>query len=446
MAQIGRRLGWGVADQGMSSVSNFAISLYIARTLGAVQFGAFTLAYVTYGFLLNASRGLATDPLLVRYSGTDLLTWRRAAASCTGTASTVGLFAGSCVAAMAVLLHGTTRMAFLALGLTLPALLLQDSWRFAFFALGRGSQAFLNDTIWTVALLPGLVFLHFAHEKNVFWLVLIWGGAAALAAAVGPFQAGVVPKLSEARAWVWRHRDLGPRYLAEGTANSAQSQLRTYGIGLILGLATIGYVQAASTLMGPFMVIFFGIGLVTLPEAVRVFRRSPRHLPLFCLLLGSGLALLGLVWGTVLLVALPRGLGHLLLGSLWKPTYPLVLPFTISIMGGCIAGGAGTGLHALGAARRSLRAMVLSATLYVACSIVGAALGGGVGTVIGTAIATWLGAVIFWWQLRTALGDRESVEVPTTHEPRSGVTTPAAGNSQDVPLEEGKCVEPVDTH
>ena len=65
------RLSWGVADQAMSSLSNFAVNIYIARTLGAVQYGAFALAYVTYGFALNASRGLATDPLLVRFSGTD---------------------------------------------------------------------------------------------------------------------------------------------------------------------------------------------------------------------------------------------------------------------------------------------------------------------------------------------------------------------------------------
>ena len=47
--QAARRLGWGVADQGMSSLTNFRLSIYVARTLGAVQFGAFSLAYVTFG-------------------------------------------------------------------------------------------------------------------------------------------------------------------------------------------------------------------------------------------------------------------------------------------------------------------------------------------------------------------------------------------------------------
>jgi O-antigen/teichoic acid export membrane protein len=420
--QASRRLGWGVADQAMSSVSNFAVNIYIARTLGAVQYGAFALAYVTYGFVLNASRGLSTDPLLVRFSGTVIPTWRRAVTKCTGTATTVGLTAGAIVLVAAALLSGTARLAFLALGLTLPGLMLQDSWRYSFFALGRGSQAFLNDTIWTLALIPALFLLRSTGHANVFWFVFAWGATAAVAAAVGPLQARTRPRLSGAWEWVSRHRDLGPRYLFEGTANSASSQLRNYGVGFILGLAAVGYVQAATTLMGPFMVIFFGMGLVTLPEAARILRRSPRHLPHFCLLVSGGLALLGLAWGVVLLVALPRGLGQLMLGSLWRPTYPLVWPTTLLVLGGCASAGAGTGLHALGAARRSLRAMVLGSALAVVLSLAGAAAGGAVGTMMGAAVASWIGALLFWWELRMALRESDQssagTQIRSGHQPR----------------------------
>jgi O-antigen/teichoic acid export membrane protein len=406
--QASGRLGWGVADQAVSSLTNFAVNIYIVRDLGAVQYGAFALAYVTYGFVLQASRGLATDPLLVRFSGTDVRAWRRAVANSGGTAAATGIAAGACVLAAAAFLSGPTRLAFLALGLTLPGLMLQDSWRFAFFALGRGGQAFLNDMVWAVALVAALAALHFAGHANVFWFVFAWGAAAAAGAAAGPLQAKVLPRLSGVREWLSRQRDLGPRYLLEGTANSAAAQLRNYGIGLILGLAALGYLQAASTLMGPFQVILYGMGLVALPEAVRILHRSPRHLPLFCGLLSAGLTLLGLAWGITLLVALPRGLGAWLLGPVWRPTYPLVLPTTLFIMGGCVGAGAGPSMPAIAAARRSLRAALFTSAAYLVCALIGAAVGGAVGTMYGAAVATWFGALIFWWQLRAALRERRN--------------------------------------
>ena len=401
--QARRRLGWGVTDQAVSSISNFAVSIFIARELGAVVFGAFTLAYVTYAFVLNASRGLATDPLLVRFSGTDTATWKQAVASCTGTATVVGLILGGCTVLVAAFLGGAARLAFFALGFTLPLLLLQDSWRFALFAMGRGSQALVNDLCWTLGFGLGLVILGIVGVRDVFWYVFAWGMSAGLGAAAGPLQVKVLPRLSEARHWVFHHRDLGPRFFVEGIANSASSQLRSYGISLILGLATLGYVQAANMLMGPFMVVYFGMGLVLLPEAVRLLRRSPVYMVRFCVAAAAGLALVAVGWAIVLWVALPRGLGWVLLHSLWRPAYPLVLPITIQVVGGCLMSGAGIGLHALGSARRSMRAMVIFSVTIVVLSVVGAEFGGAAGTLWGGAAGTWIGILVFWRELGAAL-------------------------------------------
>jgi O-antigen/teichoic acid export membrane protein len=388
----------------MSSLSNAALSFYIARELGPVQFGAFSIAYVTYAFALNASRGLATEPLLVRFSGAELPAWRQAVSRSTGTSLVVGLVMGACTLAAAMAMGGTLRLAFLALGLVLPGLLLQDSWRYAFFALGRGSQSFLNDTIWTLAMLPAIVVLRLTHHRSVFWFVLIWGATATLAACIGPLQARVLPKPWRAMEWVVQHRDLGPRFLAENTSNAGASQLRTYCVGGIAGLATVGYIQAASLLMGPFLVVFMGISIVTVPEAVRMLNVSVRHLRRYCYLIGCGLAAMCALWCVALLIAIPRGLGPLLLGpNLWRPATHLVIPYTISIMGSCVSDGFSAGLHALGAARRSLRAMVVSSALYLGLGILGAYIDGSFGVVCGAAVSTWIGAALWWMQLRTGL-------------------------------------------
>jgi O-antigen/teichoic acid export membrane protein len=430
--QVGGRLSWGIADQGMSSLTNFAVSIYIAKTLGAVQFGAFSLSYVTYALALQASRGLTTDPLLVRFSHTDLPTWRRAVAICTGAAVLTGLATGACALVAAALLHGPARLAFFALGLTLPGLLLQDSWRFAFFALGRGGQAFLNDTIWGVTLLPALVLLRKTGHANVFWFVFAWGATAALGAAIGPLQARVIPRLRGSWDWLTRTRDLGFRYLVEGTAPSAANQLRNSFLTAILGLAALGALQAANTLMGLLQVAQYGLGLVAVPEAARLQRRSRRHMALFCALISVGLTTLALCWGVALLVALPRGLGDKLLGPLWRPTYLLVLPTTFFVAGTCASAGAGTWLHVLGAARRSMRASTVTVVIYLVLSLGGAVLGGTVWTVRCAALGTWIGAGVFWWQVRAAQREYDTALAGNQASPSDqngqdrGISEPAA--------------------
>jgi O-antigen/teichoic acid export membrane protein len=403
---LGRRFSWGLADQAVSSLTNFAVSLYVARTLGAVQFGAFSLAYVTYSLVLNASRGLATDPLVVRFSGVPTPAWRRAVAACTGTAAAVGLTAAAGMLTAGLLLSGTARAAFIAMGITMPGLMLQDSWRYAFFAHGRGGHAFLNDAIWAAAMAPALLALRLTGHETVFWFVLAWGAAATIAAAAGPRQARVLPRITHARAWITDHRDLAFRYLAENTIYGGSAQLRLTFVGIIAGLAAVGYVQAAQLVMGPFLAALMGVSLVTVPEAARVLRHSPRHLRTFCVLLAAGLALAAAAWGAILLAALPNGLGDWLLHRIWRPAYPLILPLTIAVMGACIASGATAGLRALGVAKRSLRAELIGSGSYVVLTLAGAAIASAIGAVIGSAVATLFGAAVWWWQLRIAL--RES--------------------------------------
>jgi O-antigen/teichoic acid export membrane protein len=412
---MARRFGWGVADQAVSSLTNAAVSIYIARELGAVQFGAFSLAYVTYSLVLNASRGLASDPLTVRYSSAELPVWRRAVASSTGTAMLTGAVAAFCVLGVAEVLNGTTRLAFAALGAMLPGLMLQDSWRFAFFAHGRGNQACLNDAIWAAVMVPALVLLKLTHHSNVFTFVLAWGAAANIAAAAGPLQARVIPRPDHVWAWIYQHRDLGPRYLVENTANSGSGQLRTYGIGLILGLAAIGYLSAAGLLMGPFFALLMGILLVTVPEAARVLQRSPERLWRFCLLLGAGLALAALAWGGALILLLPYGLGQWLIGSLWRPVYPLMLPTTLWFAGVGASVGASAGLRALGASRRSLFAQTSYSIGFIVSALVGAYFGGVMGVAVASAVIVVPGMVLWWRQLRLAMRDAGIVRRAAQH-------------------------------
>jgi O-antigen/teichoic acid export membrane protein len=401
------RLGWGLIDQAISSLTNFAVGIYVARSLGAKGFGAFSLAFVTWQVAVSASRGLASDPLTVRYSGATPEIWRRVVARSTGTAIVVGLVAGACCLVVSGLLSGSTAMAFLALGLTLPGLLFQDSWRYAFFSAGKGRQAAVNDLVWGFALAVGLLAIGITESSNVFWFVSVWGGSATFAGFVGAFQARLLPRFFEVQNWLSEHRDIAPRYLGENLSISCTQQLQSYGLGAIAGLAAVGSLRAAELLLGPFNVVIMGIGMMAVPEGARVLRRSVRQLWPFCLLLGSLQAGAAITWGLALLVLSRMGLGVRLLGPLWQPASELLLPATLAVVNAGFAAGARVGLRTLGAASRSFQSQAIGSTVYLTAGLGGAVVAGALGTAWGAAIATLIGAGIWWWQLDRALREFE---------------------------------------
>lgn len=396
------RLSWAVADQAVSSITNFAVGIVVARALGGAAFGAFSLALVTYAVVLNLSRGLGTDPLAVRYSGPPDTRWRAAVRRSSSTTFMVGVAAGVACLLAGVFLRSPTGEGFVALGLVLPALMVQDSWRFACFAGGRGRAAFLNDLIWAAALIPAMAVA--AANGSVFGFVLAWGAAGALAALVGCLQIGLVPvDVRGAFSWLGQQRDLSVRYMVENVAVGSAAQLRMYGLGAIAGLADVGAVRGAQLLLGPFLALLMGVSLVSVPEAARVWSRSPRRLPLFCLLIGASQAMAGVLWGLALLTVLPASAGVFLLGSVWPSAAALIIPTTLVVIFGSFSNGAFTGLRALGTARRSLRARLASAAAYVMGGLAGAVADGASGSAWGVAAAMLLSACVAWWQLCRAL-------------------------------------------
>ncbi|ARP72800.1 hypothetical protein LK07_26930 [Streptomyces pluripotens] len=397
------RLSWGLADQAASSMTNFAVGIYVARSLGLAAFGVFSLAWVTYGVVLSVSRGLATDPLVVRFSGVSDASWRGAVARSSGTALGVGAAIGGACLVIGPALGSRVGPAFACLGVMLPGLLLQDAWRYSFFAAGTGRKAFVNDLVWGVSLVPAMVVA--ARAGSVPAFVLAWGASAAVAAVYGCFQSGIMPRMTGAREWLREHRDLGYRYLVENTCVSGASQLRAYGLGAIVGVGAVGAIRGAELLLGPFLAVLMGLSLVTVAEAARVLRRAPHRLGPFCLLLGGGQAVAALLWGAALLL-MPDRAGAFVLGDVWHSASQLIVPATLGVAGAGLGTGAAAGLRALAAARRSLRSQLIASACYVTGGLGGAAVAGTVGSAWGVAAATVGSSAVWWLQLRSALRER----------------------------------------
>lgn len=407
-----QRTGWGIADQALSSLTNFALGVVIARAVGLAAFGAFTLVFVVYTTALGISRALTSEPLLVHYSAPPYDNWRVGVARATGVAALIGVILGIGCVIVARILSNALTLPLLALALTLPGLLLQDCWRFAFFARGRGRSAFVNDLVWTVVLFPALLApLHAVSASIPALAVLVWGGAGTVAGLVGIRQSGIAPAPHHVLRWLREERALIPRFLGEFAAIGGAGQVSVYAIGAIAGLAALGALRGAQLMFGPMQVLFMGVSAIAIPELVRAWQGSTAGLFRASRLMSLSLAIAAVGWGVVAL-ALPARVGSAILGANWLPAHGLAAAVMVSwIASGSIAGAA-SGLRAVAAVRRSLAARLVGSGLAVGGAVAGAALDGARGAAWGLALGGLIEAMVWWWQyVRTLREQRPARDV-----------------------------------
>jgi O-antigen/teichoic acid export membrane protein len=386
------RAGWALLDQAISSFTNFALGVLIARSVNATDFGAFSLAFATYLVILNLARAVGTQPLVIRYSGVDPAAWRRGAAAAAGTMFTVGVAAGVLCLAIGLVIGPPAGTVFIALAIALPALLVQDGWRFVFFAGGRERDAVLTDLAWAVSLVVLLVLV--AGARSTPLAVLGWGVSALIAGFVGAWRSGVVPQPRAVRGWLKEHSDLVGRYSVEVLVGLGASQAAIYVVGLTAGLAEAGSIRAAQILLGPMHIVLQAAHLIAVPEGVRIRRRSPARFRLAIGGLSGGLALVILAW-VVGLSILPVEIGQNLLGDSWTSARLVLIPLGLSLVAQGISGGALVGLRVLADARSSLRARLFDAAFSLVFGVGGGLMGGAIGAAWGFAAGGAFSAVIF---------------------------------------------------
>jgi O-antigen/teichoic acid export membrane protein len=425
-----RRLGWGLADQALSSLTNFALAVLVARTVSTAALGAFGLAFTTYTITLGATRALCSEPLTVRYSATGEREWREGAAAATGMALVLGAAAGVICIAGAFLFDGTLRASLIVLGVSMPGLIVQDTWRSAFFCHLRGAYAFANDLAWAIAQVALVSAVLVVGARSAPAFILAWAGAANVAAVFGSVQAGFLPLPQHARRWLVRHRDLGPRYLVEFIARNAAQSGAMYATAGFAGLAAAGALRGAQVALGPLNILNMGVSSPAIAESVRIARRSPRRMLRVVTILGAALVVVFVCWG-VAMYLLPDSVGEAFLKRSWHPAHHVILAYTAVMAASGMLTAATVGLRAMAAARRSLRSRLITGVLAVTGGTVGAATFGAVGAASGLAAGLWLGGIQWWQQLSQAVAEEEerrraAADAPLDPAP---ATPPPAGSA-----------------
>src|SRR4249919_2589534 len=104
--RVATRFGWGVADQALSSLTNFALGVAVARSVSAEDFGAYAIAFSAYLVALNVTRHLSVQPIAIRYATADAPTWRSATGASMGLVVVLSVGMGIVFLAAGVLIGG----------------------------------------------------------------------------------------------------------------------------------------------------------------------------------------------------------------------------------------------------------------------------------------------------------------------------------------------------
>lgn len=397
------RIVWGLADQALSSLTNFGLTLVAAKFLSAGEFGSFAVVFAVYALIGGLCQAISSTPLSVRFSGEPPHVFGVALSSATGTALVGGLASGMACVVTGLLIRPDLGAPLVALGVALPGLMLQDAWRFTFVAQGRARSAALNDLIWALVQALGFTAALLVHRVDATLLVLVWGGAANLSALFGCFQARRFPDPMAAPIWIRTHWHLIVRYAAESLAIRGSGQAALLIVGAIAGVMAAGSLRGAQVMFGPLSILVLAGPLVGVPEAVRTVRAKPAALrPLMIWISVIAFLVFG-AWGLAL-IALPEALLHQLLGSTTNGARPLLLAVTLQYLAAAVAMGPQIGLRSMAAATTTLRTFTLGGVLLILGTIGGIAIDGVGGAAYGMAIAGGIVAVVWWWRSWHKLG------------------------------------------
>ena len=394
VAALAGRAGWNMVDQLLSSLSNFVLSVLVARALTTSGYGAFALSFSLYAYALTLSR-LLSQPLMIRYSGAAKEGFAAGAGQAGGAALVLGGLAGGAMLVVGLLLRGTVGWSIATVGVLLPGLLLQDCYRVAFFASGRPAAAAASDALWGVAQLAGVGAIIALGLGGPEAYLLAWGLAGWLGAAWAAVASGFRPAPGQAMHWVRTHADLTRYSVTEVVVISGANQLTLVLLAAIGGLAVVGTLRGAQVLTAPATILTLSAMAFAVPELARRPALSGPRLVRAGLAISAVVVGLLSVWGALLLL-LPDGIGRMILGETWGPTRAILVPSVIAMLVGIASLGPSAGVYAKGAVRVLFPLVVLGGPVYLVAGVLGVVVGGTYGAAVGLAVAALYGSVISW--------------------------------------------------
>lgn len=366
-----RRVAVTFVDQAVSSVSNFATGVVIARLAGAVEFGQYALVLTIWLIIVGIHRALVTEPVIIT-SGT-IEDRREMIAHGLGAELLLGAAISALAAAggLALLAAGANAGALmLALAPWLTALLIQDYWRAMSFQERRPDRALANDVVFATVQAAAIALFLLLGFRSAPWIVTAWGIGGLAGALVGLAWHPMIGRPGEGWQLLRRFWSMSRWFLTDFGTGFASDQSYVALAALLMSQADYGGFRAAYSLLGPSFVIAIAAGNIGLPEASRCVGTSdlgPLRDVARRLNVGTFAALA--VYGALVALA-----GRQLLTLVYGHEFARFAPVAALVAGGYSLLGAvfgfGVALKATGKIRRLWRARVVVAVLSLSSMVV----------------------------------------------------------------------------
>lgn len=394
VAGLVKRIGWNIADQGLSALANMALMVVVARAVDGAAFGAFAVGFLVYGIAVAVSKSITGQPLQIRHSNDSPEQFARAVGAGQGASFWFGLVSGLVCLAVGLLLGGDIGHALAAVGVCLPGLVVQDNYRMAFFANGHPEHATLIDFVKTVAQFAFLGLLLAFGLHDVGLLTLSWGLAATLSAVVAGVLLKARPRPGQARRWLRDQGSLTKYLLAEYSLGLGAAQLGALLVPVLGTTRDAGAIRGAQTLLGPLNVLGTAAFAFAVPEVSRRSEMGARHRVLMMAGLSGAMGLAALVYVVVVLV-LPDSVGVVLFGDSWAGAQSVLLPMSLNALLAALGTGPGAMMLGMGLARKTFTFNLAKAPLLLGLLVPGTLLWGAQGAAWAMAI-TELVMLPFW--------------------------------------------------
>jgi O-antigen/teichoic acid export membrane protein len=323
---------WGLADQTLISVANFATLLILARALDSSEFGAFVLAYTALLFLNGIQAALVTQPHNVLGQSREEGDYVRYTSS-----TALGQVVFSAILSVVALVSALAAAKFashaaailLALAPAIAASQLQEFVRRVLYTEGRLVTAYAVDLVsygGQVGVLLGLVSFADVDAPRALYAA---GATSAVGAAFGAWKIRHSLGRRADRAALQENWIFGKWLAAAIAASWLAGQLYIYLVAAMRGATAAGVLRAAQIVLGPlstFLLFLFTI----LPIRYAQTRRRAGDAGLHHALIRTYVATAPLVLIYCLAVAIFSGpLLRLLYGTSYSKYGDVVVLFSV---------------------------------------------------------------------------------------------------------------------